>query len=118
MEPNKNNNENLKTLEYVLPTVFAFSIGSLVAVFLIIYRKKLRLKNVSSAGPLSPNNSSLLRVKTFDAYVCCQFDADKDFVHHVILPELEQNHLLHSNYVFMIGTLNLSIILKITFRLP
>ena len=91
--PSSNNQEKLKTLEVALPTVFAFVISSLIIIFLIIYRKKLRLKNAINTDLLALNDSSMVRIKAFDAYICYHFDTDQDFVNNFILPELEEKHL-------------------------
>ena len=91
--PSLNNQEKLKSLEIALPTVFAFVISSLIVIFLIIYREKLRFKNAPNTNLLALNDSSQVRRKKFDAFVCYHFDADQEFVNNFILPELEENHV-------------------------
>ena len=86
-------NENkLKTLEIVLPTVFIASLTVISICLVIFYKRGLKLKDYSLSNAFTLNNVDLRRMKKYDAFVCYQFDADDDFVKNTILPELEEKH--------------------------
>ena len=82
----------LKTLEIALPTVVIVLITVITGCFLILYKRKLKLKHNILPSEFTLDSTSLTRIKKYDAFVCYQFDADDDFVKNTIIPELEQNH--------------------------
>ena len=86
------NQNNLKTLEIVLPTAFVALLLLTSSCLVIFYKRKLRLKGSSLPDAFTLDNVDLTRMKKYDAFVCYQFDADDDFVKNTIIPELEQKH--------------------------
>ena len=86
------NANNLRTLEIVLPTVFVALLVLTSSCLVILYKRKLRLKDNSLSDAFTLDNTSLTRMKKYDAFVCYQFDADDDFVKNIIIPELEEKH--------------------------
>ena len=90
--PNRNNQTKLKTLEIVLPTIFVVLLTVISSSLVILYKRKLKLKHNIWPDKFTQDNSSLTRMKRYDAFICYQFDADDDFVKNTIILELEQNH--------------------------
>ena len=88
----RNNQNKLKTLEVVLPTVFVVLLTAMSNCLVILYKRKFKLKHNIWPDKFTQDNSSLTRMKRYDAFICYQFDADDDFVKDTIIPELEVNH--------------------------
>ena len=82
----------LKTLKIVLPTAFLILLFILSSCLVVCYKRKLKIKHILLAETFTLDNTSLTRIKKYDAFICYQFDADDDFVKNTIIPELEQNY--------------------------
>ena len=74
--PDTNNQNILKTLEIVLPTVFVVLLTVISSCLVILYKRRLKDNRFSDAFTL--NNVDLKRMKKYDAFVCYQFDSDDD----------------------------------------
>ena len=90
--PDTINQDKLKTLEIVLPTVFIVLLTVISSCLVILYKRRLKLKGNSLSDAFTLDNVDLTRMKKYDAFVCYQFDADDAFVKNEIIPEFEQNH--------------------------
>ena len=90
--PDTIDQDKLKTLEIVLPTVFIVLLTVISSCLVILYKRRLKLKGNSLSDAFTLDNVDLTRMKKYDAFVCYQFDADDDFVKNIIIPELEENH--------------------------
>ena len=87
-----NNQRNLKILEIVLPAVFVVLLALTSSCLVVLYKRKLKLKRISFPDTFTLDNTTLTRMKKYDAFVCYHFDTDDTFIKNTIIPELEQNH--------------------------
>ena len=86
-------NENkLKTLEIVLPTVFVAFLTFISICLAVLFKRKLKFKGNSLPDAFTLDSTSLTRMKKYDVFICYRFDADDDFVKNKIIPELEEKH--------------------------
>ena len=82
----------LKTLEIVLPTAFVALLVLTSSCLVILYKRKLKFKHVSLPDAFTLDNTSLTRMRMYDALICYQFDADGLLVMNTIKPEFEEKH--------------------------
>ena len=90
--PNTVNEGIAQLLEIVLPTVVLVLLVISSSCLVFWYKRKLKLKRITLAETFMLDDTSLTRMKKYDAFICYQFDADDEFVKNTIIPELEQNH--------------------------
>ena len=90
--PSTDSQDKLKTLEIALPTVFVAFLTLTSICLVILYKRKLKIKVNPLADTFGLDNTSLTRIRKYDAFVCYQFDTDDDYVKNTIVPELEAKH--------------------------